>query len=143
MAQLSLSDIADKMKGIDVAILSTHTGDGQISSRPMSNNGDVTYTGDSYFFTTDHALCVADIQRNPNVALGYSSEGGIFTSGVYVAVEGKGELIRDKQIFRQHWNSDLDKWFDQGVDTPGLVLIKVHAHHIKCWDGYESTEVRR
>jgi general stress protein 26 len=142
MAQLTLSDIADKMKGIDVAILSTHTEGGEIAARPMSNNGDVKYDGDSYFFTSDDTLCVSDIRRNAKVGLGYSAEPGLFSGGVYISVEGDAELIRDKIVFQQHWNSDLDKWFKQGVDTPGLVLIKVHAHRIKCWDGYESTEVR-
>jgi general stress protein 26 len=59
------------------------------------------------------------------VALGFSSEGGIFSDGIYVAVEGIAELIRDKAAFQQHWTSDLDNWFDKGVDTPGIVLIKV------------------
>lgn len=31
------------MKGIDIAILSTHTENGEIANRPMSNNGDVAY----------------------------------------------------------------------------------------------------
>jgi general stress protein 26 len=141
MSNMSLADISKKMQGIDVAILSTHTADGQIANRPMSNNGDVSYQGDSYFFTTEQALCVGDIQRNPKVGLGYSSEGGIFTDGLYVAVEGNGELIRDKAAFKQHWNSDLDKWFADGVDTPGIVLIKVHASRIKYWDGKEEGEI--
>lgn len=142
MADMTLKDIAEKMKGIDIAILSTHSADGEIAARPMSNNGDVEYDGDSYFFTMEDAHCVSDIQRNSKVGLGYSTEGGIFLNGVYVAVEGEAQLIRDKAAFRQHWVSDLDEWFEQGVDTPGIVLIKVHAHRIKCWNGYESTEVR-
>lgn len=142
MTDLSLKDIADKMKGIDIAILSTHTAGGEIAARPMSNNGDVEYDGDSYFFTTETSLCVSDIARNAKVGLGYSAEPGVFSKGVYISVEGDAQLIRDRTIFKQHWNSDLDAWFKQGVDTPGLVLIKVHAHRIKCWNGYESTEVR-
>ena len=142
MADMTLKDIAEKMKGIDIAILSTHSADGEIAARPMSNNGDVEYDGDSYFFTMEDAHCVSDIQRNAKVGLGYSTEGGIFSDGVYVAVEGEAQLIRDKAAFRQHWVSDLDEWFEQGIDTPGIVLIKVHAHRIKCWNGYESTEVR-
>jgi general stress protein 26 len=142
MAELTLKDIADKMKGIDVAILSTHTAGGEIAARPMSNNGDVDYDGDSYFFTNENALCVPDIARNAKVGLGYSTEPGLFSSGVYISVEGDAELVRDKAQFRAHWNSDLDEWFAQGVDTPGLVLIKVHANRIKCWNGYEATDVR-
>jgi general stress protein 26 len=143
MAERTLEDIAKKMSGIDIAVLSTHTEGGQIANRPMSNNGDVTYDGNSYYFTTDDTLMVRDISRNPNVALGFTGKAGIFSpSGLYIAVEGKAELIRDKDAFKTHWAPDLDAWFAEGADTPGLVLIKVHAHRIKYWDGRDEGEVK-
>lgn len=143
MADKTLSDIAEKMSGIDIAILSTHTEGGQIANRPMSNNGDVTYEGDSYYFTFENALTVRDIERDPRVALGFTGSDGIFTSnGLYIAVEGNAELIRDKAVFKVHWTPDLDEWFEQGVDTPGVVLIKVHATRVKYWDGMDQGEVK-
>jgi general stress protein 26 len=35
---------------------------------------------------------------------------------------------------------DLDNWFDQGVATPNLVLIKVKAKRIKFWDDGDEGE---
>jgi general stress protein 26 len=107
----------------------------------MSNNGDVSYDGTSYYFTYEQARAVADIRRNPKVALGLSSEGGIFSDGIYLAVEGTAELIRDKAAFQQHWTSDLDHWFENGVNTPGIVLIKVKASRATYWKGREEGEV--
>lgn len=52
---------------------------------------------------------------------------GLFSQGIYVAVEGIAELIRNKAALKEHWTSGLDKWFDDGGDTPGIVLIKVKA----------------
>jgi general stress protein 26 len=141
MSKKSLAEIAKEMAGIDIAILSTHTENGEIANRPMSNNGDVTYDGTSYYFTYEQARAVSDIQQNPKVALGFSSEAGLFSTGIYVAVEGAAELIRDKATFTQHWTSDLDKWFDNGVDTPGIVLIKVKAKRITYWKGRDEGEV--
>ena len=69
MTRKTLADIADEMAGIDIAILSTHTENGEIANRPMSNNGDVSYDGTSYYFTYEQTRAVADIQRNPKVAL--------------------------------------------------------------------------
>ncbi|MGX1169926.1 general stress protein 26 [Bradyrhizobium sp. USDA 372] len=135
MPKTSLAEIAKDMAGIDIAILSTHTENGEIANRPMSNNGDVAYDGTSYYFT------YSDIQRNPKVALGFSSEAGLFSKGTYVAVEGTAELIWDKAAFQQHWTSDLDRWFDDGVDTPGIVLIKVKANRVTYWKGREEGEV--
>lgn len=120
----TLADIAQDMAGIDIAILSTRTENGDIANRPMSNNGDVAYDGTSYYFSYEQARAITDIQRDPKVALGFSSEAGLFSKGIYVAVEGTAELIRDKAAFQQHWTGDLDKWFDKGVDTPSIVLIK-------------------
>lgn len=81
MKQRRLADIAKEMAGIDIAILSTHAQNGEIANRPMSNNGDVTYDGTSYYFTYEQARAVSDIQRNPKVALGFSSESGLFQKG--------------------------------------------------------------
>jgi general stress protein 26 len=141
MSKKSLAEIAKEMADIDIAILSTHTENGEIANRPMSNNGDVTYDGTSYYFTYEQARAVSDIKRNPKVSLGFSSEAGLFSEGIYVAVEGDAELVRDKATFKQHWTSDLDKWFDDGVDTPGIVLIKVKAKRATYWKGREEGEV--
>jgi general stress protein 26 len=141
MSKVSLAEIAREMAGIDIAILSTHTENGEIANRPMSNNGDVAYDGTSYYFTYEQARVVSDIGRNPKVALGFSSEAGLFSKGIYVAVEGSAELIRDKAAFKQHWTSDLDKWFDNGIDTPGIVLIKVKAKRATYWKGRDEGEV--
>ena len=37
MTQKSLADLATKMRGIDIAMLSTRTAGGEIASRPISN----------------------------------------------------------------------------------------------------------
>jgi general stress protein 26 len=141
MKHKTIEDISKRMAGIDIAILSTHTQGGQIANRPMSNNGDVTYDGTSYYFTFEQARTVADIQANPKVALGFTGQGGIFSDAIYVAVEGIAELIRDKTAFQDHWKSDLDRWFEKGVDTPNLVLVKVKAVRIAYWDGEDEGEV--
>jgi general stress protein 26 len=141
MKNRSLAEISKQMAGIDIAILSTHTTNGQIANRPMSNNGDVAYDGTSYYFTFEAARTVSDIERDPSVALGFTSEGGIFSNGLYVAVEGRAELIRDRAAFAAHWTSGLDKWFDKGIDTPGIVLIKIQAKRITYWEGADEGEV--
>lgn len=137
MANRNLHDIAEKMRDIDIAFLTTRTDGGELAARPMSNNSDVEYDGDSFYFTEDSTRMVGDIQRDPMVGLQFSGKDGFF-----VAVEGRADLIRDKQAFAEHWSPDLDAWFKEGVDTPGLVMIKVGAQRIKYWDGEENGEVR-
>ena len=142
MTQMSLPDLAEKMRGIDFAMLSTKTAGGEIASRPMSNNGDVDYDGDSYFFTETKTQMVGDIERDARVGLAFSVEPGLFAGGgLFIAVEGKASVIRDKAQFEAHWTPDLDAWFKQGIETPGLVMLKVHAERIKYWQGEDEGEV--
>ena len=142
MVQLTLPELAKKMKDIDFAMLSTRAEGGQIAARPMSNNGDVDYDGDSYYFTTDDTVMVRDIERDPKVGLSFQGAAGLLKQRpLFVAVEGRADLIRDKAQFEAHWNSDLDRWFDEGVDTPGLVMIKVRAERAHYWDGEDEGEI--
>ena len=139
----TLADLSEKMRDIDFCMLSTRSPSGAIASRPMSNNRDVEYDGDSFFFTSDETGMVTDIERDPHVGLGFQGKSGLFgVRPFFAAVEGRAELIRDKGQFEAHWTPALDRWFEQGVDTPGLTMIKVHAERVHYWDGEEAGEVR-
>lgn len=143
MANLTLKDLAAKMKGIDIAFLASKTENGEIATRPMSNNADVEYDGDSYYFTNEDTRIVNDIRRDKNVALSFAGKSGLVSGpSFYASVEGEAELIKDKSAFEAHWTKELDIWFEKGVDTPGLTLIKVHAHRITYWDGSDQGEIR-
>lgn len=143
MADLTLKDLSAKMKGIDIAFLSSKTENGEIASRPMSNNGDVEYDGDSYYFTCEQSRIVSDIRRDKKVTLSFTGKSGLVSGpSFYASVEGEAELIKDKAAFEKHWVKDLDIWFEKGVDTPGLTLVKVHANRITYWDGSEQGEIR-
>jgi general stress protein 26 len=142
MADLSLQEISEKMRDIDFAVLSTRTEGGALAGRPMSNNGEVEYDGDSYFFTCDETRTVADILRDPSVGLAYQAKSGMLgMKPFFVTVQGQAEAIKDKARFEEHWHKELDAWFKQGIDTPGLTLIKVHAERLHYWDGYEEGEL--
>lgn len=138
----TLATLAEKMRDIDYAMLSTHGDDGQIGARPMSNNRDVAYGGDSYYFTTADTLMVRDIERDPRVGLSFQGKTGMLHQRpFFIAVEGRADLIRDRSTFEEHWNPDLESWFEEGADTPGLVMIKVHAERAHYWDGEEEGEL--
>lgn len=142
MVQLTLPQLAKKMKDIDFAMLSTRAEGGQIAARPMSNNRDVDYDGDSYYFTTDDTLMVSDIERDAKVGLSFQGSAGLLKQRpFFTAIEGRADLIRDKAQFQAHWTSDLDRWFQKGIDTPGLVMIRVRAERAHYWDGEDEGEV--
>jgi general stress protein 26 len=139
----SLPELAAAMRAIDFTMLTTRGESGALNSRPMSNNRDVEFDGDSWFFTYADTAKVADIRRDPAVALtlqGASGEGG--RPGIFLFIEGEAELIDDKARFAEHWQDDLQRWFPQAIDTPGMMLIKARAGRICYWDGEDQGEVR-
>jgi general stress protein 26 len=142
MADLKLSDLSEKMRDIDFAVLSTRTEGGAVAGRPMSNNRQVEYDGDSFFFTLESTRTVDDIRRDRNVGIAYQSKSGMLgMKPFFIAVEGQAELIQDRSRFADYWTEDLDAWFKDGIDTPGLMLVKVVAQRIHYWDGFEEGEI--
>lgn len=142
MADMTLEQISEKMRDIDIAVLTTRTAGGALAGRPMSNNRNVEYDGDSFFFTLEDTGTVKDVRSDPNVSLSYAAKSGMLNmKPFYITLSGTAELIQDKAAFKEHWTKDLELWFKQGVDTPGLVLIKVSAERVHYWDGFEEGEV--
>ena len=140
--KLILKELSKKMRSIDFTMLTTRTASGALTSRPMSNNGEVDYDGDSWFFTTEETGMVTDIMGDPVIGLTLAGEKGLLGKpGIFISVEARAELIRDKAQFVTHWTRGLDRWFPQGPDTPGLVLIKAHASRIAYWDGEDEGEL--
>lgn len=136
------ADIAEALRDIDFAMLNTHSRGGTIAARPMSNNRQVEWDGTSYYFSLDDTLTVEDIGRDPKVGLSFQSKSGLLGQRpFFVAVEGAAELVRDRAAFDEHWSPDLDRWFDQGVDTPGLLMIQVRAERVHWWDGEDEGEL--
>lgn len=142
MATLTLPDLAAKIKDIDFCMLLTKSDGGEIAGRPMSNNRDVEYNGDSWFFITEESRTFADVNRDPKVGLAMQGNKSLLGApGIFINIEGDAELVRDKVVMREHWVPDLERWWKDGVETPGLLLIKVHASRIHYWQGEDEGEV--
>lgn len=141
----TLADISEAMRDIDFCMLVSRAADGSIGGRPMSNNREVEYRGTSRFFTCDDARMVEDIERDPAVGLTYQGKAGLLgmvgKPGLFIHVEGEAQVVRDKARFAEHWTPGLDRWFKQGIDTPGLRLLEVAARRIHYWDGEDEGEV--
>ncbi|QCR38336.1 pyridoxamine 5'-phosphate oxidase family protein [Nissabacter sp. SGAir0207] len=134
MSQKTLSELSKLIKDIDYAMMCTYSEGGAIASRPMSNNRNVEYNGDAYFFTTEDNQTVADIDRNTATTLNYVTAKSSDKPSLFIAIEGTSELIRDKETLKEYWTPDVEKWFPEGIDTPDLLLIKVSAQRLTYWD---------
>lgn len=142
----TLADISEEMRDIDFCMLVSRAQDGSLGGRPMSNNRNVEYEGTSWFFTYDYHRSVEDIERDPSIGLSYQGKAGLMgvvgKPGIFIHVEAEAKLVRDKAEFAKHWEKELEMWFPQGTDTPGLILIEAIAKRIHYWDGMEEGEVK-
>ncbi|MBS0968673.1 pyridoxamine 5'-phosphate oxidase [Chimaeribacter arupi] len=134
MSQVTLSQLSKEIKDIDYAMFSTLSEGGTIASRPMSNNRNVEYNGDAYFFTTEDNQIVADIENDATTTLNYVTAKSSDKPSLFISIQGESSLIREKDALKEYWTPDVEKWFPQGIDTPDLLLIKVTAQHITYWD---------
>jgi len=133
----SLKAVAKLMRDIDYCMFTTQTARGALASRPMSNNREVTYKGSSYFFTWDGSRTVQDIREHSAlVTLGFRGKGRIFLS-----VAGRAKLIKDKATMAEHWVDELSRWFEDGLETEGIMLIHVAAKRIKLWKDEGDAEL--
>lgn len=133
---MDLKEISKIMGHIDICMMATHAEDGSIETRPMSNNREVEYDGHSYFFADKSASVYQQLRKDPNVTLAYSGTHSLLNRmDVYISLVGKAELVEDKEQMREHWSKDLDIYFEDGIDTLGIVMIHVATNRIKYWDG--------
>lgn len=130
-----MKKVAAKMKKIDFCLMTTMDGQESFDSRPMSNNGDVEYDGDSWFFSFDDDKA-EQIRKSPMVSLAFQGDKMLF-----IHISGTGSLITDKAIMKKHWQPELKRWFPEGIETKGIVLIKVTAKKIKYWKKEEEFEI--
>ena len=142
MASKDLKDVAETLKDIDFVMLNTHADDGEIAGRPMSNNRDVEYDGDSWFFVDQESRTFEEVTRDPKVSLSVQGAKGLLGKPpVFFSIEGEAEIVQDRAAIEAHWTKDLERWWPEGPSTPGVALLKVRARRIHYWDGEDQGEV--
>ena len=126
----AIPQIAAIISEIDTCLFATRGEGGQLHARPMSNNGEVEWDGDSWFFAASDSRKVTEIEADPRVQLGFIDT----QNATWVNVEGDAIVVRDDvEQKRRLWQDDLARWFQDGPEDPSVVLIKVQARHIDAW----------
>lgn len=141
-ASKTLPEISAEIRKIDFCMLVTRAQDGSLAGRPMSNNQEVAYEGTSYFFSYDDTRTIEDIASDASTGMTYRTLAGPDGApGMFIHVEGEAEIVKDKARFADHWEKSLDRWFPEGTDTDGLVMLEIPAKRIHYWDGEDEGEV--
>jgi general stress protein 26 len=133
-AGATVAELVDRAK---IAMLTTMTPDGQHVSRPMALQ-DAEFDGDLWFFAAAESPKVGEIGANPQVNVSFANP----KQNEWTSISGTAEVLVDKAKAEELWSAPLKAWFPDGPETPGLVLIKVHADTAEYWSGPSSKVVR-
>lgn len=127
--RLSKKMLAEVMRGIDFCMMTTVGAYGRLHSRPMSNNKNVEWDGDTWFFAYADSSQAEETEREPNVNLAYAVPDDI----LFVSLTGRGEIVKDDAKKKELWYDELTRWFPNGPEDDKVVLIKVTGKHAQYW----------
>jgi general stress protein 26 len=128
------SKLYDGIKKVRVAMMTLPDKDGELHSRPMYSQN-VDPDGSLWFFTSASSEKVPEIEVNGKVNLAYADPGSNF----FATVNGRAEIVEDRDEVRKRWSEGARAWFPKGKDDPDLALIKVTPERGEYWDGPSST----
>jgi len=129
-----LSKLLEIVKAVDICMLTTLDERGELHSRPMSNNRDVEFDGDLWFFTYGSSHKVEEVNRVSKVNASFAD----VDNQLYASLSGRAEVVRDRAKIEELWKPQLKAWFPEGVDTPDIALLKVTVERAEYWDGSQS-----
>lgn len=125
-----------KIEEIRICLFTTVSAKEEFSSRPMAT-AKVEEDGSIYFFTNEYSLKSKEISKDNEVTLGYSDP----SNNSYLTVNGKAELVDDKVRKEAYFSPFVKAWFPEGLEDPGLILIKVSPSTAEYWDSSSSKMV--
>lgn len=132
----NLQKLIDKIKDIDIAMMTTADEDGSLRSRPMRNM-QLKEDGVIWFFTGYESGKSQELKNDSHVNLSYAKP----DDQLYVSVSGRASLTRDQAKIDELWNPMLKAWFPNGKDDPNIALIKVTIEKAEYWDSPSSAMV--
>ena len=119
-----------------ICMLTTMTPDGKHVSRPMALQ-DVEFDGDLWFFAYSDSDLVEQIAVHPSVNVSFSDE----KQHNWVSLAGTAVRTDDPAKAKELWSAPLKAWFPDGLETPNLTLVKVHADTAEYWEAAHSSKV--
>lgn len=129
--------LAEMIRGIDIAMLTTVAPDGTLRSRPMATQH-APFDGELWFFADVGSGKVDEIARQHHVNLAYADP----RAQRYVSVCGTATILRDAARARSLWTPVAAAWFPGGPEDPSLALLRVRVTEAEYWDSPSGAVVR-
>lgn len=124
----AMSRVKELVEDIDFTMLTTHDDDNLVS-RPMSTR-EMDEAGDIWFFTSDETKKVDELAEDRHVGLSYLDSKGMR----FVSIAGVAQVVHDRARMEELYTPSLDIWFEDGLDTPDIALLRVTPREIEYWE---------
>jgi len=122
--------VAEMIKKVPVAMLTTQRQDGRLVSRPIHTR-EMEFDGELWFLTSADSRKVEELRAHPQVNLSYANPG----DRAYVSIDGRAEVLIDRRKLDALWNETVDSLYFDGKNDPSLILLRVVAESAECWSG--------
>lgn len=133
MSELTGTEALERAKAlvhdIDITMLTTQDAEGHLVSRPMSTR-EMDERGDVWFFTSDETKKVDEVAAEHDVGLAYCDAKGMR----FVSIAGRASVVHDRARMEQLWTPSLDIWFEDGLETPDIALLRVTPARMEFWE---------
>ena len=127
--QEAIGRLKELVEDIDFTMLTTQDPAGNRVSRPMSTR-QMDDQGDIWFFTAEHTKKVDEVEADHDVGLAYSDAKGMR----FVSVAGRARVVQDRSKMEELYSPSLDIWFENGLETPGIALLRVTPVECEYWE---------
>jgi general stress protein 26 len=121
--------LAELIKDIRFAMLTTQEPDGTLRSRPLTTQRE-DFDGDLWFFIGAASGTAHEVERDRQVNVSYAAP----DKDAYVSISGRANVVRDRRKMEEVWNPVYKAWFPEGLDDPNLALLRVEATQAEYWD---------
>jgi general stress protein 26 len=133
----AISKIAEMIKDIRIAMLSTVAPEGTISSRPMATQ-EAEFQGELLFLTRQESNKTDEIAHDSRVTLNYVDS----KNYRFVTLSGRAALSKDRATIHELWNPLYKAWFPNGENDPEITVIRVNVDQAEYWEAPANAVMR-
>jgi general stress protein 26 len=123
---IAIGKLASLIDGVQVAMLTTVSEDGQLRSRPMAAQK-VPLGDELLFLAADQSAKVNEIRQDHHVGLTYIAQ------SMFLTVSGRCRVSNDRALIKTLWMPIFAARFPGGVDDPQIRVLHVQLDAAEYW----------
>lgn len=131
-----IAKVAELIKDIQMAMLTTVGTDGPLHSRPMATQ-QTPFEGELLFLTGADTGKVHEIEDDQEVALTY-----VDPKHTFLTLSGRASISNDRALIEKLWNPTYKAWFPGGKEDPEIRVLRVVVEQAEYWEAPANAIVR-